>query len=219
MVLGEKFSKNLLNSGLALLSDYPIVDVKRVAFPRGMCAGYDCLASKGILIAWIKVPEVDDPIAFVVIHLNSREPTGVSGERADEAYYHQVKMLQRVIEKEIDPNTIIVIGGDLNMGHAPKRLNAVEELLEGFGYENAIRKAYLTEVVPDSSIGHIKGTLEYHTDVLLVKDTPDKRLAPHNGWVPFPKYIQEAYSDHPGFILDLSLIEDENNKDIVPILE
>ncbi len=218
---GEKAGKNLLNSGLAILSDYPIISVKRIAFPRGMCAGYDCLASKGILIAWIQVPEIDDPIAFVVIHLNSRKPSGVSGDRADEAHYHQVKMLQREIQKEIDPSTTVIIGGDFSVGHAPKRLDAVQKLLEGFGYENVIRKAYQTDIVPDSSIKHIIDIIEDNNNAILLRQTHGKSLIPNNAWVPFPKYTPNPYSDHAGFIVELSLAEykyKNKNNDIVQIL-
>jgi hypothetical protein len=45
-----------LDSGLQILSDYPIVSVKRQAFPAFACAGFDCLANKGILLVTIAVP-------------------------------------------------------------------------------------------------------------------------------------------------------------------
>jgi hypothetical protein len=53
------------NSGLRILSDYPIVRVERMAFPEWACAGYDCLANKGALIAWIALPGEPRPVAFV----------------------------------------------------------------------------------------------------------------------------------------------------------
>ncbi len=51
---GERSGK-LLGSGLQLLSDYPILAVRRAPFPAYACAGYDCLANKGILMALVAV--------------------------------------------------------------------------------------------------------------------------------------------------------------------
>ncbi len=209
---GEK-SGTILNSGLAILSDYPILRTKTVGFPSGMCAGYDCLASKGVLIAWIKIPEFDKPVAFVAIHMNSREPTGVSGERADEAYHHQIKMLQHTIETEIDEDTLIVMAGDLNMGHAPQRLATLREVMGDY-YENALRDAERLGVVEESSAKHFAGILDYHVDVLLLRNTPDQRLVPEHAWVPFPKGMKESFSDHTGFILSFSAIEKQSNDEV-----
>ena len=217
-IKGES-AKPLFNSGLTILSDYPIIDVKRVAFPRGMCAGYDCLASKGILIAWIQVPEIDEPVAFVTTHLNSRKSSYVSKSRSDEAHYHQVKMLQRVIEKKIDSNTTVVIGGDFNTIHAEKRMYAVRKYLASFGYQNGIRKAYEAGDVHDKSIMHIQNVLKDNYNLILLRNTPEQKLKPHKVWVPFPKYISEPLSDHSGIVLNLSVVEDDNNKDILPTLE
>ena len=217
-IKGES-SKPLFNSGLAILSDYPIISVKRVAFPRGMCAGYDCLASKGILIAWIQVPEIEHPVAFVVTHLNSRKSSYVSKERSDEAYHHQIKMLHQVLHKEIAPKTTIVVGGDFNIVNAEKRLNSFEKYIESLGYQNSIREAYEAGDVHNPSIMHIQNVLKDNYNFILVKNTPEQKLKANNAWVPFPKYISEPLSDHSGIILNLSVVEDENNKDIVPTLE
>ena len=47
---GERSGK-VAGSGLQILSDYPIVAIRRQAFPEAACAGYDCLANKGIVMA------------------------------------------------------------------------------------------------------------------------------------------------------------------------
>src|SRR5688572_28767412 len=54
---GEKLGK-VVGSGLVALSDYPFVEVVRRPFRRHDCAGYDCLAAKGMLLVRVQVPGV-----------------------------------------------------------------------------------------------------------------------------------------------------------------
>ena len=46
----------MVGSGLQILSDYPILRVRRMAFPAFACAGYDCLANKGALLVTVRLP-------------------------------------------------------------------------------------------------------------------------------------------------------------------
>jgi len=108
-------------SGLRILSDYPIVSVDRLAFPEWACAGYDCLANKGALIAWIKIPDSPQPVAFIDTHLNSRAASGVSKARADMAYAYQVAALRRFIGRAIPEGSVAFLGGDFNSGKAEVR--------------------------------------------------------------------------------------------------
>ena len=48
---------SFVGSGLAILSDHPIIKVRKMTFPAFDCAGHDCLAAKGTLIVTVTTPE------------------------------------------------------------------------------------------------------------------------------------------------------------------
>lgn len=113
-----------VDSGLVILSDYPIVATAKMAFPQDACAGYDCLATKGAVLARIKVPGVETPVTVVDTHLNSRHASGVSTQRANQAYAWQVGALRQFVAKQVDPESDVIFGGDFNLGHDTDRLAA-----------------------------------------------------------------------------------------------
>lgn len=119
---GERSGK-LLDSGLQILSDYPILSVKRLAFPRYACAGYDCLANKGAVIAIVEVPGMPGPMAVVDVHLNSRTASGVAPKRSLYAYKRQIDALDAFLQSSIAPGMPVIVAGDFNVGPQPTRLS------------------------------------------------------------------------------------------------
>ena len=112
---GEAMGKQT-DSGLIILSDYPIVRVQRLAFPDFACAGFDCLANKGVVIADIQVPGEEKPVAIVNIHLNARKASGVSVARSLAAYARQVDLTARFIASAVPRDRTLMIGSDMNIG-------------------------------------------------------------------------------------------------------
>ncbi|WP_016746649.1 sphingomyelin phosphodiesterase [Rhizorhabdus wittichii] len=125
---GERSGK-LLDSGLVILSDYPILSVRRAAFPAAACAGYDCLANKGMVMAVVAVPGAPGPIAVVNLHLNSKRASGVAIERADAAFRQQVAALDRFLAANHVPGMPMIVGGDFNIGRSAARRTMVMEVL------------------------------------------------------------------------------------------
>ena len=117
---GERSGK-WVDSGLQILSDYPILAVRRMAFPSYACAGFDCLANKGAVLAMIAVPGVDGPIAVVDVHLNSRKAAGVEDDRSFYAYRRQIDALDHFLAANVKPGTPMIMAGDFNVGHRPTR--------------------------------------------------------------------------------------------------
>lgn len=103
-----------LDSGLQIMSDYPILSVKRQAFPAFACAGFDCLANKGILLVTIAVPGSATPILIATTHMNSKRASGVSMERSYYAYQRQADIINHFLAANRDPNTPVVFAGDFN---------------------------------------------------------------------------------------------------------
>lgn len=112
-LIGERLGKHV-DSGLAIFSDYPILAVRRMAYP--VCAGYDCLANKGAVAALIAVPGVATPIIVVDTHLNSNTASGAASPRAIYAYRRQLDLLAGFIASLGASDRPILVAGDFNVG-------------------------------------------------------------------------------------------------------
>lgn len=131
LLKGEKAGK-IESSGLRIFSDYPIVKVQRMAFPSFACAGYDCLANKGVLLVTIDVPG-KGPVQVATTHLNSRTASGTPDARSLAAYQMQVAALDRFFRANLDPALPLIFGGDFNVGDAPGRRPALIGTVSGWG--------------------------------------------------------------------------------------
>lgn len=112
---------SFVGSGLAILSDHPIIKVRKMTFPAFDCAGYDCLAAKGALIVTVTTPEAPEGIDVLTTHLNSRGASGVSNVRSDHAWQRQLAHLATFIADAHDPDLPLIVAGDFNVGHSPER--------------------------------------------------------------------------------------------------
>lgn len=121
---GETEGK-FVDSGLQILSDYPILHIRRAAFPSFACAGYDCLANKGVLLVSVAVPGVRVPVEILTTHLNSRGASGVGDDRSLYAYQRQVDFLGRFVAVNHDPTSPLIMAGDFNMGSPTSRRSAL----------------------------------------------------------------------------------------------
>ena len=131
---GEKLGK-WQSSGLVLASNFPILRAYSHPFNQWECAGFDCLANKGLLAVVIDVPGVPEPVGLVTLHFNSREGSGVSGERSLIAHKLQVDEVNEFLTNVDEPIMPIVWGGDFNMGHAYDR---IEYFVESSGEINEV---------------------------------------------------------------------------------
>ncbi|NIJ07568.1 endonuclease/exonuclease/phosphatase family metal-dependent hydrolase [Sphingomonas vulcanisoli] len=125
MIKGEALGK-WRGSGLAILSDYPILRVKRDAFPSYACAGYDCMANKGVLLADILVPGADKPVSVIATHMNSKQASGVSKARFGYAFDRQVATIGKFLAANLDPTAPYIFAGDTNIGKSVERKAQLE---------------------------------------------------------------------------------------------
>jgi len=195
------------DSGLVILSDYPIVASAKMAFPQDACAGFDCLATKGVVLARIRVPGSAKPVTFIDTHLNSRHASGVSIERANKAYAWQVDAVRRFVARQVDAEDTVIFGGDFNEGHDPDRL-AIANRNGGF-----IRGGQ--EVV--ATIDHrTHGMADTPADLVTVRDRAkgkeyfrparDTQMELRDIVVPFGKDTGGLdLSDHLGFVATYDL--------------
>jgi endonuclease/exonuclease/phosphatase family metal-dependent hydrolase len=128
MFKGEGIGK-YLDSGLVILSDYPVVAVRRVVYQA--CAGFDCMANKGAVMALLAVPGLPTPVAVVDTHLNSRAASRVDFSRSLIAYRQQVETLGKFLRDNLSPTTPLIVAGDFNVG---KDQNRVAYLRSNFAH-------------------------------------------------------------------------------------
>lgn len=203
-IKGEK-SGSVIDSGLAILSDNPIRKIERYAFPRGACAGYDCLAAKGVLVAWIDVPGADEPVAVVNTHLNSRRATHVSNTRADRAYAWQVAAVRGFLLKVLPSRTPVIFAGDFNTGSIPAREAAVSDPLINGKQSDGLRVAVQEGSIVPGSRAEARAIVDRNKDKVLFRNGANVVLKPQQAWVPFALSKAEPLSDHAGFVVDYAI--------------
>lgn len=138
---GEGLPK-FVGSGLQILSDYPVVDTRRMVFPDFACAGYDCLANKGAMLARIRLPGQDRPVDIVTLHLNSGGASGVANARSNRAYQLQIACLAAFIRANHDPRNALFVAGDFNRGGDTTRIAALDSTYPHWVSHEPIADAY-----------------------------------------------------------------------------
>jgi endonuclease/exonuclease/phosphatase family metal-dependent hydrolase len=202
-----ELSESLLDSGLVILSDYPIVQSRNFAFPQGACAGFDCLAAKGVMIAWIAVPDAPQPIGVINTHLNSRRAAHVASDRADQAYVWQVSATRRFVAESIDQDTPVIFGGDFNGGNAQRRRAALAPPMLDASEQDGLSTALTLRGTPDSTRNEVIQILKRNKDKLLSRNGSSISLAPRHVSVPFGIRSPTApLSDHAGFVIEYAMV-------------
>ena len=127
---GERAGK-LLPSGLYLYSVYPVLDLQMTPFGANSCAGYDCLANKGVMLAVIAIPGVPTPIQVLNTHLNSRGASGVDKSRSLYAHNRQIDEIKLFLDRHLRPDWPFIYGGDFNTRRSADRFNHKIERMPG----------------------------------------------------------------------------------------
>lgn len=111
----------LMGSGLVIASRFPILADANQAYGRRSCAGFDCLANKGIMGTAIAVPGVPAPVYLYNTHMNARTASRVSPARHLAAHDRQAKEASAFLADTLDPAAPVVFGGDFNMKRSAER--------------------------------------------------------------------------------------------------
>ena len=186
-------------SGLAILSDYPIVRVRRMAFSTDACAGYDCLAAKGAMLVELALPD-GDHIEIATSHLNSRHASGVSDERANRAWLVQSAELRDFIARHRNPALPLVLGGDFNVGGDLVRQLGFADMAQSLDRNAAdgLRALAARGAVFDDDTAH---ALDHGKDWELILTGAEMTLTPSRAWVPFGSQAGPPLSDHFGYAI------------------
>ncbi|WP_374467873.1 endonuclease/exonuclease/phosphatase family protein [Phenylobacterium sp.] len=115
---GEGWGK-LTGGGLHVLSDLPILEVKAAAYSA--CAGFDCLANKGVMLVSVALNDAPVEIDVVNTHLNSRRAAKAPVERTLAAHNRQMEELLAFVADNAGAGRPLLVGGDFNVRNAPER--------------------------------------------------------------------------------------------------
>jgi endonuclease/exonuclease/phosphatase family metal-dependent hydrolase len=197
--LGET-EESAVDSGLVILTDFPVVRVERAAFPAGACAGYDCLAAKGVLLVTVEVPGRGE-VSIAATHLNSRKASRASYERTHEAYRRQVDFLSEFLATHREAEVPLIVAGDFNRGRRPVRVAALEH---GMGRLGAIREGFGLAV--DRDTAGLRGSSDAAwirrraRDMQFLFDGRRLGIEPVSAEIPFGTESDgSTLSDHMGF--------------------
>jgi endonuclease/exonuclease/phosphatase family metal-dependent hydrolase len=119
---GEKGPK-LLGGGLYILSRFPVLDQRAEPFSRGVCAGFDCLSNKGVLMVRVAAPGLPTPIDFLTTHMNAQGASRVNLDRTHLAHAMQTDESVIALQEFRNDENPLIFGGDFNMRRAPGRLD------------------------------------------------------------------------------------------------
>jgi endonuclease/exonuclease/phosphatase family metal-dependent hydrolase len=108
-------------SGLAIASRYPVLSTQMRAYGKRACAGIDCLANKGIMLARIAIPGVPTPVDIYDTHLNSKGASKAPEPRHLAAHDRQALEASEFIDSTHDDAFPVILGGDFNMRHSETR--------------------------------------------------------------------------------------------------
>ena len=108
-------------SGLAIASRWPIMATDVRAYGSRSCAGLDCLANKGIMLARIFIPGLPTPIDVYDTHMNSRGASKAPAARNLAAHDRQALEASEFIDSTHDDDFPVIFGGDFNMRHSEPR--------------------------------------------------------------------------------------------------
>ena len=207
--LGET-QGTLLDSGLAILSDLPIVSVAREPFPEGTCAGYDCLAAKGVLIATLQLPDADASggglVQVATTHLNSRGASGAPIASTEAAYRKQVDFMADFMARHRDPAIPLVLAGDFNRGQRAARARILDETVMRLAGTSELQESLNLQMMADGKgIGRSAdaGWIRFRArDMQYPLDGRKAGLLPVSADIPFgTERDGSLLSDHMGFTI------------------
>lgn len=196
----------LVGSGLRAFSRFPIVETADSSFGRYACAGYDCLAGKGVLGVRVDVPGVPGGVALFTTHLNANKRSGVSQTRSGQAYELQLDRLKTFMGAHLAPETPVIFGGDFNIKNQKKRQTQAYELLADFAMVHHYCDANASSCRQDYHGERRSGWLEPR-DVQGFRNGTRVRVQPVAVEALFDGGDDGAmYSDHAGYLVTYRLI-------------
>jgi len=191
------------DSGLYVLSDFPILETAVWPFSRDACAGYDCAANKGVLFASISVPGLPMPLQLFTTHLNAHQDTDVPPARSRAAHRAQVLEMEDFLSQHVDPAMPLIFGGDFNTKDKPDRFAH----LEASPRFRVVRQLCVREFECDIALA-LESERPWldSQDLQGFHDAPGLRIRPVDARIVLESQEgPERLSDHDGYLVTYEL--------------
>lgn len=202
-LLGEGLDR-YLDSGLVILSDRPIELVASGAFPQDACAGFDCLAAKGVVIAEVSLGEGFPALLIGNTHMNAKNSSGAPPERQLEAYRRQVDVTSEFVRQNRDDRNPFVFAGDFNMGSVEERRDYLFASPLDVGDENDGLRALASQGQRSPGIDEV---ISHGADYQFYFSSSKWKLEATRTSIPFgAANAGKELSDHVGFVVTYRLI-------------
>lgn len=178
-----------VNSGLYILSKYPILEQANATFGED-CLSWDCLANKGVQFARIAVPGLPLPLEVFNTHMQAGRSDTTTRRK-------QVAVLLAFFKTHHKEGSPVIFGGDFNfrpgLGH-----QSYLDFAEGSGLVNAAKFCLESGCAPGEQQGERHGIWERAVDHQFYSSTGPVRLVPKKIERRFREPVDELrLSDHP----------------------
>lgn len=106
----------LTNSGLYVLSEYPIIEHNVEMFGEDACTGFDCLANKAVLHVRIEVPGLDEPLDLLTAHMQANISSESSPKRRLAVHWQQTGIIRNFLKRVLNGSRReAILAGDFNL--------------------------------------------------------------------------------------------------------
>jgi Metal-dependent hydrolase len=198
-----------VGSGLIVMSDLPVAEVRRAAFPQGACAGLDCLAAKGVLLVTLELPGGRN-IMVADTHLNSKGASGAAASRTQAAYQRQADFLAQFLRESRDAEMPLVIAGDFNRGQRAERTHALQSALErlaGAPVLDGLRTCMIGAPAPATRSADARTIAQRARDMQYAINGTHGALRPVGADIPFGTESDGSMlSDHIGYTIHYAYV-------------
>jgi endonuclease/exonuclease/phosphatase family metal-dependent hydrolase len=189
--LRGEWGVRFMGSGIAIASRYPITASFSQPYGPTSCAGWDCLANKGVMLVRIAVPGLADPVEIATTHMNAQGASKAPPEKHLAAHNAQSAELADFLDRVSTPDSPLVLAGDFNMRRNPARFDAFESRN---GYQLARR--YCLEARTDPALPSCDIRLSFDGDEPWF-DTQDLQIYDDGTRIALRPTRIEAWFDGP----------------------
>lgn len=181
-----------VDSGLYILSRFPILKQEKRAFGRGLCASWDCYSNKGVQFVRLQIPGAPFPLDVYNTHMQA-------SRSSDAIRQKQVKILLEFIKETHQPGAPILFLGDFNFRPGAGD-RSFEDFVKGSSLVHAgklcltlhcVKEAWAKARLYESSVDH---------HFISVDPASSYRIKPLKAERNFSELVKgRSLSDHSGY--------------------
>lgn len=106
----------LTNSGLYILSNFPVVEHHVEMFGESACTGFDCLANKAALHVRVAIPGLDEPLDLLTAHMQANIRRESKASRRLDAHWRQTVIIRDFLKRVLQGSRReAILAGDFNL--------------------------------------------------------------------------------------------------------